>query len=85
MNCVLPKDGLVAKLCVTLCDPMDCSLPGSTVHGISQARILEWAAISFYLPKDAEVLTWLVEPNLPENVTLFGNKVFVYIIAYVIS
>ena len=33
--------------CPTLCDPMDCSLPGSSVHGILQARILEWAAISF--------------------------------------
>ena len=33
---------LVAQLCLTLCDPMDCSLPGSAVHGISQARILEW-------------------------------------------
>ena len=32
---------LVAKLCLTLCDPMDCSLPGSAVHGILQARILE--------------------------------------------
>ena len=31
----------------TLCDPMDCSLPGSSVHGILQARILEWVAISF--------------------------------------
>ena len=38
---------LVAKLCPTSCDHMDCSLPGSSVHGISQARILEWAAISF--------------------------------------
>ena len=33
--------------CLTLCDPMDCSLPGSSVHGIPQARILEWVAISF--------------------------------------
>ena len=32
---------------VTLCDPMDCSLPGSSVHGIFQARILEWVAISY--------------------------------------
>ena len=32
------------KLCPTLCDPMDCSLPGSSVHGIFQARILEWVA-----------------------------------------
>ena len=37
----------VAKLCLTLCDPMDCSLPGSSVHGILQARILEWVAMSF--------------------------------------
>ena len=37
----------VAQSCPTLCDPMDDSLPGSTVHGIFQARILEWAAISF--------------------------------------
>ena len=38
---------LVAKPCPTLCDPMDCSPLGFSVHGISQARILEWVAISF--------------------------------------
>ena len=38
---------LVAQSCPILCDPMDCSLPGSSVHGILQARILEWVAISF--------------------------------------
>ena len=37
----------VAKLCLTLCHPMDCSPPGSSFHGISQARILEWVSISF--------------------------------------
>ena len=37
----------VAQLCLTLCDPMDCSLPGSSVYGIFQARVLEWVAISF--------------------------------------
>ena len=37
----------VAKLCLTLCDPMDYRLPGSSVHGILQARILEWVAITF--------------------------------------
>ena len=37
----------VAQSCPTLCDPMDCSLPGSSVHGIFQARVLEWVAISF--------------------------------------
>ena len=33
--------------CPTLCDPMDCSLPGSSAHGIFQARVLEWVAIAF--------------------------------------
>ena len=37
----------VAQSCPTLSDPMDCSLPGSTVHGIFQARVLEWGAIAF--------------------------------------
>ena len=37
----------VAQLCPTLCNPMDCRLPGSSIHGIFQARILEWVAISF--------------------------------------
>ena len=37
----------VAQSCPTLCDPVDCSPPGSSVHGILQARVLEWAAISF--------------------------------------
>ena len=37
----------VAQSCPTLCDPVDCSLPGSSVHGILQARIQEWVAISF--------------------------------------
>ena len=37
----------VAQSCLTLCDLMDGNLPGSAVHGIFQARILEWAAISF--------------------------------------
>ena len=39
--------GLVAQSCPTFCDPMDCSPPGSFVHGILQAKILEWVAIVF--------------------------------------
>ena len=38
---------LVAQSCLTLYNPMDCSLPGSSAHGIFQATVLEWAAISF--------------------------------------
>ena len=40
------KEKLVTQLCLTLCDPMDCSPPGSSIHGILQARVLEWVAIS---------------------------------------
>ena len=38
---------LLAQSCLTLCNPTDCSLPGSSIHGIFQARILEWVAVSF--------------------------------------
>ena len=38
---------LVAQSCLTLCDPMDCSSPGSSVRGILPARILEWVAVPF--------------------------------------
>ena len=38
---------MYSRVIQTLCDPMDCSLSGSSVHGIFQARVLEWIAISF--------------------------------------
>ena len=41
------EGGEVAQLCMTLGDPVDCNLPGSSVHGILQARTMEWVAISF--------------------------------------
>ena len=40
----------VTQSCLTLSDPMDCSPPGSSVHGIFQARVLEWGAIAFSDP-----------------------------------
>ena len=43
----MKKRSEVAQSCSTLCDPMDCSLPGFSTHGIFQARVLEWVAISF--------------------------------------
>ena len=46
INICISKLVLVAQSCPTLCDPMDCSPPGSSVHDIFQARILEWVAIS---------------------------------------
>ena len=48
LQCMKVKsESEVTQSCPTLCDPMDCSLPGSSVHGIFQARVLEWGAIAF--------------------------------------
>ena len=41
----MKSESEIAQSCLTLCDPIDCSLPGSSVHGIFQARVLEWGAI----------------------------------------
>ena len=43
----IKSENEVAQLCPTLSDSMDCSLPGSSIHGIFQARVLEWGAIAF--------------------------------------
>ena len=48
----MKSESEVAQSCPTLSDPMDCSLPGSSVHGIFQARVLEWGAIAFSTIKD---------------------------------
>ena len=48
LQCMKVKsESEVAQSCPTLRDPMDCSLPGSSIHGIFQARVLEWVAIAF--------------------------------------
>ena len=77
---------LVAKLCLTLCDPMGCSLPGSSIHGVSQARILEWVAI-FLLHgifssqgSNLHLLHWQAEslpepPGQPQR-TLLGSNIW---------
>ena len=44
------RESELAQSCLTLSDPMDCSLPGSSVHGIFQARVLEWGAIAHIPP-----------------------------------
>ena len=74
---------LVAKSCQTLCDPMDCSLPGSPVCGISQVRILEWVAISFPgdLPDPGIKLVspaWQVD-SLPMGKPIYWNTLRVKI------
>ena len=48
LQCMKVKsESEVTQSCLTLSDPMDCSLPGSSVHGTFQARVLEWGAIAF--------------------------------------
>ena len=56
---------LATQLCPTLCDPMDCSTPGSYVHGILQARILEWIAIPFSRGSSQPRDQTLWEPRSP--------------------
>ena len=46
-TCIVKGKVKVAQSCLTLCDPMDCSPPGSSIHGILQARRLEWVAVPF--------------------------------------
>ena len=59
---------LVTQWCLTLCDLMDCSPPGSSVHGISQAEILEWVAISF-----SNAWKWKVRVKLLSRVQLLAT------------
>ena len=74
LQCMKVKsESEVSQLCPTLSDPMDCSLPGSSIHGIFQARVLEWGAIAFsqqllpYLfltcPTNKSDISWLKQHN----------------------
>ena len=78
--CVCAK---LLQLCVTVCDPVDCSPPGSSVHRILQAKILEWVAIHFSrgssLPKDK--LTSLMSPALAGVFFATWEAIWVQILA----
>ena len=71
LQCMKVKsESEVAQLCPTLSDPMDHSLPGSSVHGIFQARVLEWGAIAFSIYKwNNKIIchlffcVWLISPS----------------------
>ena len=62
---------LVAQWCPTLCDPMGYSLPGSSVHGILQARTLEWVAMPFSRvssqPRDRTQVSHIAADSLPSE------------------
>ena len=83
----------VIQPCPILCDPMDCSPPGSSVHGILQARILEWVAIFFFsgIFQTAQY-TWnflridLKHSHQKEKIWPYEvMKVLIYLIAVIIS
>ena len=65
----------VVQSCRTLSDPMDCSLPGSSVHGIFQARVLEWGAIAFSMTNLGSILKNR-DITLPTKVPLVKSMVF---------
>ena len=63
LQCMKVKsESEVAQSCPTLRDPMDCSLPGSSIHGIFLARVLEWGAIAFSVISPYHLLKFLVLP-----------------------
>ena len=77
LQCMKAKsESEVTQSCPTLSDPMDCSLPGSSIHGIFQARVLEWGAIAFYIYITIEMISSqvvLVVTNPPANAGDISN------------
>ena len=68
----------VAQSCPTLSDPMDCGPPGSSVHGIFQARVLEWGAIAFSM-YTLLYLKWMINQDLVYST---GNSAQCYVVAW---
>ena len=74
LQCMKVKsESEVAQSCSTLSHPMDCSLPGSSTHGILQARVLKWGAIAFsnqvptrYLKHYETLITWSLFQSIPQ-------------------
>ena len=55
---------LITQLCLTLCNPLDCNLPGSSFHGILQARIMEWVAFLFSLLWEGLFPNWASDAGI---------------------
>ena len=75
------RESEVAHLCPTLSDPMDCRLPGSSVHGIFQARVLEWVAVASSVSYARRTLICLVTETLDgegKNNQAFGGDQYNY-------
>ena len=71
----------VAQSCLTLSDLVDCSLPGSSVHGIFQARVLEWVAIAFSIVEASMWLIFVCASNILESnvYSLIVEILYIYI------
>ena len=78
LQCMRVKsESEVIQSCPTLSDPMDCSLPGSSLHGIFQARVLEWGAIAFSASTLTELNTFLFLAELHSIVFMY-HKFFIH-------
>ena len=74
LQCMKVKsESEVAQSCPTLSDPMNCSLPGSSIHGIFQARVLEWGATAFSIRTSTSALLTMPKP-LPVCITTNCGK-----------
>ena len=73
------RESEVAQLCQTLSDPMDCSPPGSSIHGILQARVLEWGAIAFSMT-DLDRILKSRDSCLPIKVCIVKAVIFPLVI-----
>ena len=73
----------VAQSCPTLSDPMDCSLPGSSIHGIFQARVLEWGAIAFSLYLLSQFKSHLRETCFTLNKIVHSPQCFFFSFSFI--
>ena len=86
LQCMKVKSGSeVAQSLLTLSDPMDCNLPGSSIHGILQARILEWGAIAFSRLTFISKVRSLIFNTLPRCVIVFLPRSKCLLILWLLS
>ena len=81
LQCMKVKSEIeVTQSCPTLSDPMDCSLPGSSVHGVFQARVLEWVAIAFSKRRMLNILNYSLLSRISPGGILGQSRLFILLI-----